>query len=199
MSIQAFVDESQRERYIICAAFVSPNDLRAARRELRGMLLPRQSLLHFVRESPQRRRSLLDAMCELPIRTRLYTSAEKEPIARQRALEALLADLLALQGQRLVIECREVSQDDRERHLIAEAVRQSTAPAGLSYCHLRSREEPLLWVPDAVAWAYGADGEWRLRADTLIELIRDVDDGGQDAREPGHSPSGEVPGSASAG
>ena len=178
MSVHAFVDESQRERYMICAAIISPSDLQATRRALRGMLLPRQSRLHFVSESPQRRRSLLDAMCELPVRARLYTSAEKEPVARQRAFEALFAVLLVLKGQRLVIERREASQDDRERRLIAQAVRRGVAPTDLSYCHLLGREEPLLWVADAVAWAYGAGREWRLRADVLIGHVQDVDERG---------------------
>ena len=175
MSVHAFVDESQRARYMICAAIISPADLQAARRALRSMLLPRQGRLHFVKESPQRRRSLLDAMRELPVRTRLYTSAEKEPIARQRALEALLVDLLGLGGQRLIIECREASQDKRERHLIATAVRRSAAPADLAYDHLRARDEPLLWVSDAVAWAYGAGPQWRPRAELLIDHVQDVD------------------------
>ncbi len=35
------------------------------------MLLSRQGRLHFVNESQQRRRFLLDAMRELPVRTRL--------------------------------------------------------------------------------------------------------------------------------
>lgn len=175
MSVHAFVDESQRVRYMICAAIISPDDLQAARRGLRGMLLPRQRRLHFVNDSPKRRRILLDAMRELPVRTRLYISAEKEPIARQRAIEALLVDLLALGGQRLVIECREASQDERERRLIATAVRRRAAPADLSYDHLRAREEPLLWVSDAVAWAYGAGPQWRRRAEPLITHVQDVD------------------------
>ena len=66
MSVHAFVDESQRVRYTICAAVISPNNLRTVRQGLRSMLLPRQSRLHFVNESPQRRRILLDAMRELP-------------------------------------------------------------------------------------------------------------------------------------
>lgn len=199
MSVHVFVDESQRVRYTICAAVVSPDDLQAARRGLRGMLLPRQGRLHFVNESPQRRRVLLDAMRELPVRARLYTSAEKEPIARQRAMEALLVDMRALGGQRLVIECRELSQDERERRLIATAVQRGIAPVDLSYGHCRAREEPLLWVPDAVAWAYGAGPEWRPRAELLIDHVRDVDECRHDARKPGHSPSGEVPGFTSAG
>ena len=175
MSVHAFVDESQRARYTICAAVISPDDLRAARRGLRGLLLPRQGRLHFVNESPQRRRVLLDAMRELPVRTRLYISTEKEPIARQQAMEALLVDLLALGGQRLVIECREASQDERERRLMATAVQSGAAPADLSYSHLRARDEPLLWVADAVAWAYGAGPQWRPRADSLIDHVQNVD------------------------
>ena len=175
MSVHAFVDESQRVRYTICAAVISPDDLRAARQGLRSMLLPRQRRLHFVNESPQRRRVLLHAMRELPVRTRLYISAEKEPIARQKAMEALLVDLLALGGQRLVIECRETSQDERERRLIATAAQRGEAPADLSYSHLRARDEPLLWVSDAVAWAYGAGPQWRSIADSLIDHVRDVD------------------------
>ena len=176
MGVHVFVDESRRVRYMICAAVISPGDLHPARRELRSMLLSRQGRLHFVNESQQRRRFLLDAMRELPVRTRLYTSAEKEPIARQRDMEALLVDLLDLGAQRLVIECREAGQDKRERHLIATAVRRGAAPADLAYVHLRARDEPLLWVSDAVAWAYDAGPRWRPRAELLIDFVRDVDE-----------------------
>lgn len=175
MTVHVFVDESQRARYMIGAAVISPGDLRTARRGLRGMLLPRQGRLHFVKESQQRRRFLLDAMRDLPVRTRLYTSAEKESIARQRAMEALLVDMLALGGQRLVIERREASQDERERRLIATAVQRGAAPADLSYVHCRARDEPLLWVSDAVAWAYGAGPQWRSRAEPLIDQVRSVE------------------------
>ena len=118
---------------------------------------------------------MFDAMRELPVRTRPYTSAEKEPIARQWATGALLVDLLALGGWRLIVERREASQDERERGLIATAVRRGAAPADLSYGHLRTRDEPLLWVPDAVAWAYGAGRQWRPRAALLIDHVRNVD------------------------
>lgn len=175
MSVHAFVDESQRSRYTICATIIRSSDLQAVRKTLLGMRLPRQARLHFVNESLQRRRFLLNAICGLPVRTRLYTSAEKEPVARQRAMEALLVDLLAIGGQRLVIERREASQDDRERRLIATAVRRGAAPTDLWYGHLQGRDEPLLWVSDAVAWAYGAGREWRHRAESLIDHVQDVD------------------------
>lgn len=175
MSVHAFVDESQRARYIICAAIISPDNLRATRSGLREMLLPRQRRLHFATESPQRRRSLLVAMAELPVRALVYTSSEREPTARQSAMAALLADLVGLKGQRLIIEHREQSQDRRERAQIAAAIRNRTAPAGLDYRHLKGHEEPLLWVADAVAWAYGAGREWHRRTAGLVDGVLDVD------------------------
>ncbi len=174
MSVHIFVDESQRVRYIICAAVISPKDLQVVRSELRSLRLPRQSRLHFVNESPKRRRCLLDAMSELPVRARLYISFEKEPIARQRAMKALLIDMMSLGGQRLVIECRESSQDEQERRLIAGAMRQGAAPVDLQYSHLRAREEPLLWVSDAVAWAYDSGQQWRSRAELMIAHVKNV-------------------------
>ena len=33
----------------------------------------------------------------------------------------------------------------------------------------------LLWVADAVAWSYGAQGNWRSRVNEILEYVRDVD------------------------
>ena len=93
----------------------------ALRRWFEDLSLPELSFLIIARSN-------LDFFA-LPVeRGPAYTSAEKEPVARQRAFEALFADLLALKGQRLVIERREANQDDRERRLIAQAAsaRRST-------------------------------------------------------------------------
>lgn len=175
MNLHAFVDESQRGRYLVCAALVAPRDLVGVRRDLRAMLLPGQRRLHFAHERPQRRRSLLAKMAKLPISTRMYTSIEKEPVARRRCLAMLLRELMILKGERIVIERREVSQDARERRQMALAIQSGDAPAGLHYHHMGGHEEPLLWVADAVAWAYGAGGEWRQRVSGLVELVRDAD------------------------
>ena len=175
MSVHAFVDESQRDRYIICAAVVAPQDLRTVRGELRGMLLPGQRSLHFAHESPQRRRTLLASISQLPLRVLVYESAKREPTARRLAINALLHDLIALKGRRLIIEHREPSQDQRERSQIATAVHRRTAPESLEYEHLGRSEEPLLWVPHAVAWAYGAGREWRRRVKGLIDRVVDAD------------------------
>lgn len=175
MTVQAFVDESQRGRYLICVVLIDPADLSSVRTELRAMLLPGQRRLHFAKERPQRRRELLASMRRLPIRTRIYTSTDKEPVARTRAIQAVLSDLVDLDGRRLIIERRETSQDAREHLQIVTAIQAGKAPAELIYDHLAGHEEPMLWVADAVAWAYAAGRKWRPRVKSLIEQARDLD------------------------
>ena len=176
MTVQAFVDESKRRRtYLICAVLVDPRDLAHTRVSLGRMLLPQQRRLHFSKESHRRRQSLLAEMTKLPVQAWIYASAAKEPDAREQGIAALLSDLMAVNGERLVIERREASQDARESAQIAEAVRRGVAPAEMGYHHLNGHEEPLLWVADAVAWAYGAGGDWRRRSKGLIERVRNVD------------------------
>ena len=176
MSVHAFVDESRRERYLICAAIVAPDHLRTARAKLRGMLLPGQRSLHFGHENSQRRRSLLASVSELPVYVHVYISGQKERVARRLSIAALLSDLIVLDARRLVIEHREPSQDRTEMSQITEAVRRGAAPESLEFEHLGRHQEPLLWVPDAVAWAYGAGGDWRRRVDGLVARVVDLDE-----------------------
>ena len=156
------------------AALIDPRDLAAARARLRAMLLPGQRRLHFNQERPPRRRSLLSAISDLDIRVRLYESTEKQETARRQIMASLLADLVDLGCRRIVIESRNYSQNENERRAIATAIRLGHAPENLIYDHMRAHEEPLLWVADAVAWAYGARGEWRLRAAGLVDHVRRV-------------------------
>ena len=76
---------------------------------------------------------------------------------------------------RIVIERRETGQDTQERRQIAAGIRAGNAPAALSYQHLSGYEDPLLWVADAAAWSYGVQGNWRSRANEVLEYVRDVD------------------------
>ena len=176
MTAHAFVDESQRGRlYLVCVVLVDPGYLPAVRAELRTMLMPGQRRLHFVNESARRRRLLLTVMSILPVRARVYTSTNKEPIARRQALAAILSDSRDIGLDRIVIERRETGQDTRERRQIAAAIRAGNAPSALSYQHLSGYEEPLLWVADAIAWSYGAQGNWRSRTDEMLEYVCDVD------------------------
>ena len=137
---------------------------------LQKLLLPGQRRLHFVDESKQRRQKCLQVIAELPVRARIYTSNYDEPIARNLLLEHLLNDLIPLRCERLVIESRGAVQDSRERKRIASLITQNS-PTPFTYHHMQPHEEPLLWVPDAIACAYGAGREWRSLVDPQVNYV----------------------------
>ncbi|GAA0346209.1 hypothetical protein GCM10010151_39800 [Actinoallomurus spadix] len=97
------------------------------------------------------------------------TRGGKELSVRRECLAAPVFDLVDRRARRLAIESRE-TMDHFDRSCIAGTLRKSSE--SLSYAHLRPHEEPALWLPDALAWTYGAGGDWRRRVQPIIELTR---------------------------
>lgn len=153
-----FVDETKSRDYVMAAAAVLPGDVTGARRLLRGLLLPGAERVHFRHERPSRRRELLGAMCTLDARVTLYVARTGSHTAgRSACMKAILDDVLESRAQMLVLELDEsVAQADRRA--IAERFRHEEQPP--QYRHLRAKEEPLLWISDAVAWCAQRGGEW---------------------------------------
>ncbi|MEQ0563812.1 hypothetical protein ABJI51_32440 [Amycolatopsis sp. NEAU-NG30] len=171
MTVHAFVDESARAgTYLLCATIVEPAQLTPTRRTLLSFLLRGARELHFKKEKEPRRRMLIDRMAALPVRSRLYLgscSPKTEESARQRCLALLTEDLLALQAHRLVLDTRD-HRDSHDRQTLQRALGVRPSKTELIYEHVDSTAEPLLWVSDAVAWCFGAGGDWRRRASPLV-------------------------------
>jgi hypothetical protein len=85
----------------------------------------------------------------------------------------LVADLHVVGATRLVIESRS-GRDEQDRRTIFAALREGDPHATLAYEHMRPHEEPLLWPADAIGWAYSAGGDWRRRADPLLEKVTEL-------------------------
>jgi hypothetical protein len=171
--MHAFVDESIRRRYLLCAAMVRPENLDDSRRELRMMLLPGQRRLHFSQESAPRRKALLSRMSRMNVQAAIYECAGKEAGARRAGIRLVVQDLVAIGARRLVVESRE-GRDRVDRRTIRAALFDAGAIDRLGYEHMRPSEEPLLWVADAVAWAYGAGQTWRRRVGGIVEVVTRV-------------------------
>ena len=99
-------------------------------------------------------------------------------ITPDRTAEHARAECLALiiehaqaddRGATLYIERRD-GLDHRDRETIVRARRREPA---LNFEHLRPHGDPLLWIPDAFAWAVGARGEWLDRVRDAV-TIRDL-------------------------
>lgn len=166
-----FVDETKERGLLLTAAAMLPGDLHTARKHMRGLVMPRQRRIHFFREGDARRKKILDVITDLaPICTIYDSSRHSRRQQRETCLQALVADLASAQAQMLVLE-RDDSIIDLDRRLLYRHVHNAGYPE-LRYEHLRAREEPLLAIPDAIAWCWQRGGHWRERVRELVAEVR---------------------------
>lgn len=175
MPVHAFVDETKVRGLLVVAAVLEPRDLAPSRAAMRSLLLPRQSRLHFVKERDDRKGQILNTVTGLPVRISLYDAGRLRDgrAARRLCLEHIVADLATLSAHRLVIE-----QDDSlfrsDQETLYRAVRRSGVESTLVYEHLSPRLEPLLWIPDAVAWSWAKGAPWRERVSPVVHDVKEL-------------------------
>jgi len=170
----AFLDESRRgTTYLIAVTLVRSRDLDAMRSVMRGLVKHGQRRVHFNDESDRRRKDVLARISALGVRAHVWTCKHNnDAVARSACLVGMIPRLVDLGVARLVLEsCQH--QDAADRRVLAAGVRK--AGGSFMYEHLRPAEDPLLWVSDAIAWSYGAGGEWRRRSIDLIDEVAAVE------------------------
>lgn len=179
MSQHVFGDESKAHGLLLAAAYVPPGELASVRSLVNGLRKRGQQRVHFCDESPGRRKQIIRAMCEAPIRTVIYdaTLIREGVRARRLALGQLVDDALAARAVRLVLE-RDDSLVGSDLATIKHRLRLTDSPVRLYYEHHRAHDECLLSVPDAVAWCWAKGGEWRKRAEPLVGDVQLVEDPG---------------------
>lgn len=166
-----YVDEAKTQHLLLTAASLPPERLAQARRALRSLLMPGQRRPHFHRESDRQRKKTLDGITGFTPALTVYDGGD-HPRQRQReiCLRALMADLAARDTRMLVLE-----RDEKTLHLdevvLAEQKRRLQCPQ-LRYEHMRAREEPLLAIPDAIAWCWQRGGPWKARVRELVTEVR---------------------------
>jgi hypothetical protein len=144
--VHAFVDESRRGgTYLVAVALLDPGELSVVRASLRKLCLPGQRRIHFKDERDSRRREVLARI-----------------------------DFTELGVQRLVLESRQ-GRDKEDERALRDVLGKRPSDAGLTYEHLRPHEDPLLWLPDAIAWCVGAGEDWRRRIQPLLDCVRRID------------------------
>lgn len=141
---------------------------------LRGWLLPGQQRLHFKSEKDARRRQLLEAMCGLDVVVDVYDATGYGPRdqlkAREACLTRVVADAAGQRAERIVIELDE-SLEVHDKRTLFHATRLHGAADRLRYDLMPARSEPLLWIPDAIAWAWPKGGPWRDRARPIVRSV----------------------------
>ncbi|QIX48242.1 hypothetical protein [Rhodococcus sp. DMU1] len=166
--MHAFVDENTVRGILVVAAVADPSALDQARRTLTALRMKGQERIHFKSERDARRRTICSALETLDVQVHVYDATGLTPkVGRPRCLAALVDDLAELSVSRLVLE-----QDDStvksDRRTLFDATGKHGIRDRLTYHHLRAKQEPMLWIPDAVAWCLAKGGEWPARVRPLI-------------------------------
>lgn len=171
-----FIDESRRgSLYLLAAALLRPADLGSTRGLMRSLRVRGERKLHFKSERDTVKRDIAAALVSARMRTRVYPGQGQAGAVRERCLHEAVKDLLPLGLHRLVLDARWQEGDQLDRRTIHSALIATTVESdGITYEHMRSHEEPALWVADAVAWCYGAGGDWRRRVDPIVESATDL-------------------------
>ena len=169
----AFVDESVRgQRYRMACVLVHARHL-AGVRQSTGALAGQSKRLHFHQELASTRRTVLDQFAAMPVRANVVVCARSHGVSEFHARDACLAEIVRqLQAQsvsRLTIESRQDDRDDRRT-----IARSREAEPSLVFDHREGAREPLLWIADAVAWAFGAGGRWLTLVGPLIDVVTEL-------------------------
>ena len=158
----AFSDESERGSTMYVGVVVVPTgSLHEARRVMRAMLLPGQRRLHMAKEGQRRRRAILDAAIDLRADAHVLSARRELGVSRIDTRAHLLRAAAAVASESAVWELD--AQDDAQLHRDRLLLEVAFSEGGPAYDHRPSHEEPMLWVVDAMLWAFGVGGEMRRR------------------------------------
>jgi hypothetical protein len=150
----------------------------AARRRMRGLLLPGQRRVHAAKESARRRRVLLDTVGSIEglsatiLRYRRPVGTTRIG-GRHLLLQAATGLVVGSGVSSWVLDDQDTAQRVRDRVAIAHALTGVSAHLHPVYDHCSSASEPLLWVADALCWAVGVGGDWHRRVNPVLTL-RDI-------------------------
>lgn len=175
----AAADESMRQVnggvYVIAAGVLVKERADEIRTELRALLRPRQERFHWRNEGEAERLAMLKRIVELELFAYAYIhrppTPRRQDRARAQCLKGLLWDLHQDHIGELVIETRQRRNDRKDRILILQAQEAGIASPDLRYRHARPKEEPLLWLPDAVAGAVSSD---EVEATNYVGALGDI-------------------------
>lgn len=164
----AFVDESEPDTrvdpgtYLLAAAIVERDHVDRVAEKLRSQLLPGQRKLHWRDESTLRRTQLsavvgeLDMLHLVVVRTG-GRDGERSERRRRLCLQRLLSELDATGVHQVVLEARQVKQNQADRDLLDALRAAKQVERTLRMEHVPGPENSVLAAADIVCGAVAAD------------------------------------------
>lgn len=153
---------------LLSVAITNQGSVDAARRTMRNLLLSGERRVHAAKESPSRRRLVLDAVGRIDGLSAVVIRLRRpDGVGRLRGrhpfLQAATGFVVSAGVASWSLDDQDVVQRARDRASIAHALAGLTSQLAPTYDHRSSYGEPLLWAADAIRWAAGAGGDWRRR------------------------------------
>ncbi|WP_242496882.1 hypothetical protein [Rhodococcus sp. Q1] len=146
---------------------VLPAGVDEMRKRMRDLCPKGSSRIHM-KSAGKAASKIVTEVAKLDAESRLYVVKSPkltEREARDLTLEAAAHDLVELSASRVVIES---CDQDREDNRVIRKVVGPHAP--FEYLHDRP-SNPLLWLPDVHAWAWGRGGSMRHKIEHRIEVV----------------------------
>jgi hypothetical protein len=166
-ALHAWVDESMRVPsgsmrdgiYLLAAPVADPSLCDPIREQLRRLLTGRSRRLHWRNQTPRRRRTIAATLGGFDVAHTIIVGTPIDPKRQERArrycLERLMFELDFLGVSRVWIETRSPSLNNADRTMLAALRSRGSLPATLTVDFALPDQEPMLWLPDAVAGAIG--------------------------------------------
>lgn len=159
--LHAWVDESMQTTgggfYVLAASVADPAQCDPIRDELRGLLLGKAKRLHWRDEVPRRRKVIASVIISLDTPHTVVVgtpiSPQRQERARRLCLERLLYELTALGVSQVWLESRTQSLNARDLTMVAALRSRGGIPKSLVIDFAQPEQEPMLWLPDAIAGA----------------------------------------------
>lgn len=160
----AWVDESVlvgRGLYILAAATAAPEACGDIRDVLRGLRFKNNPRLHWHDEDDARRHKIALAIADCDVHSLVVLASPMARNGQERARRKCIEQLRwQLNDQHHVthvnFESRTPSQNKLDQKMVATMRGSRAIPRSIRIDFERPGEEPMLWIPDAVAGAVGA-------------------------------------------
>jgi hypothetical protein len=157
-----FVDESKAGGFRFAIAQIENDEVETVRRAVKRIAAPHARRFHSAHESIAAKRRALDVVARLPVTFAVVevVSARPWPAPREEGVAWVMSHAASIRAARVVFE-RDDANLARDRRAASAALALVPEDRRPAFVHLRAQEEPLLWIPDLIVWAWSKPTSWR--------------------------------------
>jgi len=165
------VDESKAKKFILCVVQIEQEDVPATRVLVKRLRMRGQRRVHLAKESEPRKREILSTFSKARLISNTYVAhGMNEKYARELCIRQMVADLQQSEQYSIIFDADE-NHSVNDGKIIRSALQQRGMLSQVEYRHQEPSAEVLLWIPDAIAWAYARGGVWRKHISDLEMVV----------------------------